>query len=158
MHPRFFCCRGLAGLPSHSRATWQVDAAKQELHTLLAKDQLAGIPVLVLGNKNDLPNAMGVEQLIEALYDVAGLFFFFFPTCLFYLSLTGTSKHWPTAKCAATASAAKAKSISVRGGLLIHLFLFKQTNKKTKQKNQTQPTIIHKCLSPKQQPTTQLRS
>jgi ADP-ribosylation factor-like protein 8 len=45
-----------------------VDAAKQELHTLLAKDQLVGIPVLVLGNKNDLPNAMGVEQLIEALY------------------------------------------------------------------------------------------
>ena len=24
--------------------------------------------VLVLGNKNDLPNAMGVEQLIETLY------------------------------------------------------------------------------------------
>ena len=34
----------------------KVDAAKQELHTLLAKDQLTGIPVLVLGNKNDLPN------------------------------------------------------------------------------------------------------
>ena len=26
-----------------------------------------GIPVLVLGNKNDLPNSLGVEQLIEAL-------------------------------------------------------------------------------------------
>jgi len=45
----------------------KVEMAKQELHKLLAKEALAGIPVLVLGNKNDLPNAMGVEQLIEAL-------------------------------------------------------------------------------------------
>ena len=29
--------------------------------------QLAGIPVLVLGNKNDLPTAMDVEELILAL-------------------------------------------------------------------------------------------
>jgi len=43
------------------------EAAKQELHKLLAKESLNNIPVLVLGNKNDLPNAMGVEQLIEAL-------------------------------------------------------------------------------------------
>eukprot|EP00052_Salpingoeca_macrocollata_P030713 m.320694 g.320694 ORF g.320694 m.320694 type:complete len:185 (-) comp24348_c0_seq1:81-635(-) len=45
----------------------KMDAAKQELHALLEKPALQGIPVLVLGNKNDLPNALGVEQLIEAL-------------------------------------------------------------------------------------------
>lgn len=45
----------------------KLDSCKQELHALLAKEQLAGIPVLVLGNKNDLPTAMGVEQIIEAL-------------------------------------------------------------------------------------------
>jgi len=45
----------------------KLEAAKQELHTLIEKPQLAGIPVLVLGNKNDLPKAMGVEDLIEAL-------------------------------------------------------------------------------------------
>lgn len=49
----------------------KLEAAKQELHTLLEKPQLAGIPVLVLGNKNDLPKAMGVEDLIEALYVLA---------------------------------------------------------------------------------------
>ena len=48
----------------------KLEAAKQELHTLIEKPQLAGIPVLVLGNKNDLPKAMGVEDLIEALYVV----------------------------------------------------------------------------------------
>jgi GTPase SAR1 family protein len=47
--------------------TSKIEMAKTELHKLLSKEALAGIPVLVLGNKNDLPNAMGVEQLIEAL-------------------------------------------------------------------------------------------
>ena len=45
----------------------KLEAAKQELHTLLEKPQLAGIPVLVLGNKNDLPKALGVEDLIQTL-------------------------------------------------------------------------------------------
>lgn len=45
----------------------KMESAKQELHKLLSKDALNNIPVLVLGNKNDLPNAMGVEQLIETL-------------------------------------------------------------------------------------------
>ena len=35
-----------------------------QLHGLLGKEQLAGIPVLVLGNKNDLPTAMDVEELL----------------------------------------------------------------------------------------------
>ncbi|RKO92955.1 P-loop containing nucleoside triphosphate hydrolase protein [Blyttiomyces helicus] len=45
----------------------KIPAAKTELHTLLAKPQLANIPVLVLGNKNDLPGALTVDQIIEQL-------------------------------------------------------------------------------------------
>lgn len=45
----------------------KLDAARNELHELVAKPQLAGIPVLVLGNKNDLPTAVGAEALIDAL-------------------------------------------------------------------------------------------
>jgi ADP-ribosylation factor-like protein 8 len=35
-----------------------LETAKNQLHNLLDKPQLQGIPVLVLGNKRDLPNAM----------------------------------------------------------------------------------------------------
>ena len=45
----------------------KLETAKQELSELMAKPPLAGIPLLVLGNKNDLPNALGVEELIEKL-------------------------------------------------------------------------------------------
>ncbi|KAJ3208042.1 ADP-ribosylation factor-like protein 8B [Dinochytrium kinnereticum] len=45
----------------------KVPAARTELHTLLDKAQLASIPVLVLGNKNDLPGALTVEQIIDQL-------------------------------------------------------------------------------------------
>jgi hypothetical protein len=38
-----------------------VDTAKSELHELLNKPTLGGIPLLVLGNKNDLPGAMTVR-------------------------------------------------------------------------------------------------
>ncbi|CAG8539891.1 17598_t:CDS:2 [Acaulospora colombiana] len=41
--------------------------ARNELHSLLEKPQLANIPVLVLGNKNDLPEALPVEQIIEKM-------------------------------------------------------------------------------------------
>lgn len=44
-----------------------VEVAKAELHDLLARPTLAGIPLLVLGNKNDLPHALGVQELIERL-------------------------------------------------------------------------------------------
>jgi len=43
------------------------ESAKKELHDLLSKPPLANIPLLVLGNKNDLPEASGVEDLIERL-------------------------------------------------------------------------------------------
>ncbi|KAJ3115335.1 ADP-ribosylation factor-like protein 8B [Phlyctochytrium bullatum] len=45
----------------------KVPAARTELHTLLDKTQLANIPVLVLGNKNDLPGALNVDQIIDQL-------------------------------------------------------------------------------------------
>ncbi|KAG2450714.1 hypothetical protein HYH02_004552 [Chlamydomonas schloesseri] len=44
-----------------------VPAAQRELHSLLEKPSLKGIPLLVLGNKNDLPGALGVQQLTDAL-------------------------------------------------------------------------------------------
>jgi ADP-ribosylation factor-like protein 8 len=39
----------------------------EELHSLLSKPTLDGIPLLVLGNKSDLPGKMSVDELIEAL-------------------------------------------------------------------------------------------
>ena len=44
-----------------------VEIARTELHELLGKPTLRGIPLLVLGNKADLPNALGVSDLIERL-------------------------------------------------------------------------------------------
>ena len=41
--------------------------ASEELHALLEKPVLDGIPLLVLGNKSDLPNKLSVDQLIDAL-------------------------------------------------------------------------------------------
>ncbi|KXN66748.1 small GTP-binding protein domain-containing protein [Conidiobolus coronatus NRRL 28638] len=45
----------------------KLEASRSELQNLLEKPQLANIPVLVLGNKNDLPKALSVEQLIEKM-------------------------------------------------------------------------------------------
>ncbi|XP_069759459.1 ADP-ribosylation factor-like protein 8B-A isoform X2 [Narcine bancroftii] len=45
----------------------KIEASKNELHNLLDKPQLQGIPVLVLGNKRDLPNALDEKQLIEKM-------------------------------------------------------------------------------------------
>ncbi len=44
-----------------------LDAARQELHDLLQKPSLAGIPLLVLGNKSDLPGALSTNDLIDRL-------------------------------------------------------------------------------------------
>jgi ADP-ribosylation factor-like protein 8 len=41
--------------------------AKEELHLLLEKPSLEGIPLLVLGNKSDLIDHMSVDDLIEEL-------------------------------------------------------------------------------------------
>jgi len=44
-----------------------LEAARTELRSLLEKPQLANIPVLVLGNKNDLKEALPVESIIEEM-------------------------------------------------------------------------------------------
>lgn len=41
--------------------------AGEELHALLDKPVLKGIPLLVLGNKSDLPEKLSVDQLIDCL-------------------------------------------------------------------------------------------
>ena len=41
--------------------------AKEELHALLGKESIAGIPLLVLGNKSDLEGKLSVDELIEGL-------------------------------------------------------------------------------------------
>lgn len=45
----------------------KLDAARTELRNLLDKPQLANIPVLILGNKNDLPGALTVEEIVEIM-------------------------------------------------------------------------------------------
>ena len=41
--------------------------ATSELHALLALPALASVPLLVLANKNDLPDAVGVDALIREM-------------------------------------------------------------------------------------------
>ena len=45
----------------------KIEASRLELHGLLDKPQLVGIPVLVLGNKKDLPNSLDELGLIEEM-------------------------------------------------------------------------------------------
>lgn len=49
----------------NQRAT--IPTAASELHSLLAVQALAGVPLLVLANKNDLSEAMGVDEMIGAM-------------------------------------------------------------------------------------------
>mmetsp|Transcript_15146 Transcript_15146/g.44664 ORF Transcript_15146/g.44664 Transcript_15146/m.44664 type:complete len:184 (-) Transcript_15146:602-1153(-) len=44
-----------------------MEAARAELHSLLEKPSLRGTPLLLLGNKNDLPGALTSQQLITRL-------------------------------------------------------------------------------------------
>ncbi|EDQ91097.1 uncharacterized protein MONBRDRAFT_20347 [Monosiga brevicollis MX1] len=62
-------CRGVQAIVYMVDAADEskMEGAKIELHTLLEKPQLAGTPILVLGNKCDLPKAFAAEQLVEAL-------------------------------------------------------------------------------------------
>ncbi|KAF9383060.1 ADP-ribosylation factor-like protein 8B [Podila verticillata] len=62
-------CRGVNAIVFVIDAADQdkIDAARTELRNLLDKPQLANIPVLVLGNKNDLPGALTVDQIIEVM-------------------------------------------------------------------------------------------
>jgi len=47
--------------------------SKEELFELLERPVLGGIPLLVLGNKNDLPEAITVEKLIEEMFYISKL-------------------------------------------------------------------------------------
>lgn len=69
----------------------KLDMARNELRNLLEKPILAGIPVLVLGNKNDLSNAVTAEQLIEKLYQL--IFLPTFSLNLFDLGASPLSQH-----------------------------------------------------------------
>ncbi|XP_063503307.1 ADP-ribosylation factor-like protein 8A isoform X1 [Pongo pygmaeus] len=62
-------CRGVSAIVYMVDAADQekIEASKNELHNLLDKPQLQGIPVLVLGNKRDLPGALDEKELIEKI-------------------------------------------------------------------------------------------
>jgi ADP-ribosylation factor-like protein 8 len=42
-----------------------IETAKRELHSLVTKRPLAKIPLLVLGNKNDLKDALTAQEMIS---------------------------------------------------------------------------------------------
>jgi ADP-ribosylation factor-like protein 8 len=42
-------------------------SSREELHLLMSQPTLEGIPLLVLGNKSDLPNKLTVDELIEEM-------------------------------------------------------------------------------------------
>ncbi|KAF8610425.1 Arl8a protein [Ceratobasidium sp. AG-I] len=50
-----------------SSATDKLESAGFELHSLLDHQPLSGVPLLVLGNKNDLPEHASVDELIREL-------------------------------------------------------------------------------------------
>lgn len=58
-------CRYVVDAADHEK----FETTKKELHDLLSKPPLSRIPLLVVGNKNDLPEAVGQEQLTEILYE-----------------------------------------------------------------------------------------
>ncbi|EPE25340.1 P-loop containing nucleoside triphosphate hydrolase [Glarea lozoyensis ATCC 20868] len=62
-------CRGVNAIVFivDSADTAALPVAKDELHLLLEKPVLEGIPLLVLGNKSDLEEKLSVDELIEAL-------------------------------------------------------------------------------------------
>ena len=45
----------------------RIDEAAEELHAMLESDELRGVSVLVLANKQDLPKALGVRELAKAM-------------------------------------------------------------------------------------------
>jgi ADP-ribosylation factor protein 1 len=45
----------------------RVEEAKEELHKLLGEGELAGVPVLIFANKQDLPKSLSLAQLTDQL-------------------------------------------------------------------------------------------
>ena len=62
------CCLFVLSYMVDAANTETLGAARTELHNLLDKPQLQNIPVLVLGNKKDLPGALDEKKLIDELY------------------------------------------------------------------------------------------
>ena len=62
-------CRGVQAIVFVVDAADQdlLDQARNELLELVTKSSLSGIPLLVLGNKNDLPGALSTGELIDRL-------------------------------------------------------------------------------------------
>lgn len=62
-------CRGVNAIVFVADAADKdaIPVAREELHALLDKPTLDGIPLLVLGNKSDLPNKLSVDELIDQL-------------------------------------------------------------------------------------------
>eukprot|EP00994_Dinema_validum_P001217 NODE_1244_length_1040_cov_172.588295_g953_i0.p1 GENE.NODE_1244_length_1040_cov_172.588295_g953_i0~~NODE_1244_length_1040_cov_172.588295_g953_i0.p1 ORF type:complete len:192 (-),score=34.58 NODE_1244_length_1040_cov_172.588295_g953_i0:416-991(-) len=62
-------CRGVNAIVYvvDSADSNSLGAATTELHELLSKPALAAIPLLVLGNKSDLTNALKTQDLIDAM-------------------------------------------------------------------------------------------
>ena len=45
----------------------RLEVAKQELELMLQEEELKGIPVLIMANKQDLPNAMNEQEICNGL-------------------------------------------------------------------------------------------
>jgi ADP-ribosylation factor-like protein 8 len=62
-------CKGVSAIIFVLDAADQstVEPAKTELHGLMSRESLQGIPLLVLANKNDLDDALKVDEVIEQL-------------------------------------------------------------------------------------------
>ncbi|KIW99078.1 uncharacterized protein Z519_00741 [Cladophialophora bantiana CBS 173.52] len=62
-------CRGVNAILFVVDATdiEAIPVAREELHNLMDKPTLNAIPLLVLGNKSDLPNKLSVDDLIDQL-------------------------------------------------------------------------------------------
>ena len=63
-------CRGVNAIVYVVDAAdkYKFELSKKELNELLLKPTLSGIPLLVLGNKNDLPEAVTAEELMDTLF------------------------------------------------------------------------------------------
>jgi ADP-ribosylation factor-like protein 8 len=62
-------CRGVTAIVFvvDSSDPKAIESSKIELQSLITKPELSGIPLLVLGNKNDLEQSIKVGELIEKL-------------------------------------------------------------------------------------------
>jgi len=52
---------------SNDRDEYRLEEAQDELQKMLSEDDLQGMPLLVFANKQDLPNAMSVDEVVNEL-------------------------------------------------------------------------------------------